>query len=89
MAEREVLIAYGKGQISAAIANDRTATRYEEYESNVDLCLGNERARAFRVALDSDPALNLPLQVLTASQQDRMLWSNDMIEKNFGILPKK
>jgi hypothetical protein len=89
IAEKTILLAYGKGQISDASCNDRLATVYKKYETDCDSYLGKDRHRRFVESLERDPSVRFADQVLTGSQEDLKQLGNDVFKKGYGYSPQK
>jgi hypothetical protein len=88
-AEKTILLAYGKGQISYASCNERLTTVYKKYERDCDSYLGKERHRLFVESIESDSSVRFADQILTSSQKDLKQLGNGIFEKGFGYKPQK
>jgi hypothetical protein len=69
-AEKNILLAYGKGQISDATHNDRLTTIYKKYERDCESYLGKERAGRFFKSIENDPGVRLSDKILNTSERD-------------------
>lgn len=82
-AQAEILLAYGKGEISDATRDARLSSVYEKYNRFLELNLGKDRARRFSESLNNDPLLRMMEKVEAASGRELFEYSQELGASGF------
>jgi hypothetical protein len=82
-AEKDMVVAFHKGQIDWATSEARFAPVYEKYKRNWDMYVGKERYNLFLESIRNDPLWPLMQQSKPGSGTDHKQFEKKIFEKNF------